>query len=157
REHQPAWMIAKHLLASYVSGWFLLGGAIAIGASGLIRPRQLIRSVARIGFSAVALAVVIYPLALHDRDSFMIVRTPLGQLLPEGLPSTSFFFSMLLFTWEDLLGIGLPRLSLFSPWTTAMGFIGLCLIFISLNETEPRRRRLAIGAGAFMVIASVGR
>src|SRR5262245_9433637 len=34
---QPLWRLARHLLASYVIGWFVLGACVAIGASGLIR------------------------------------------------------------------------------------------------------------------------
>src|SRR5262249_43486695 len=139
------------------SGWFLIGGAVAIGASGWIRPWPFLRSAARVGFAAAALAVILYPLALVSGEAYSLVRTPIGHLLPENMPSTSFYFSMLLFNWEDLLGIPLPRLSLFSPWTTAMGFSGVCLFLISLNEPDRRRRRIALAGAAFMVFSSVGR
>ena len=155
--HQPPWMLVKHLIATYVSGWFLMAGAIAIGASGLIRPAPYLHAVARIGFWAVALALPMYAIAVASGEQSIFVRTPIGLLLPASLPSTSFFFSMLLFNWEDLLGVALPRLSLFAPWTTAMGFCGLCLLFLCLNEPKRRRRRVACACAVFMVLASCSR
>jgi len=154
---QPWSMILKHVFASYVSGWFLLGGAVAIGASGSIRSRPFLRSAARIGFAAAGLAVILYPLALVSSEPNLLVRTPIGLFLSESMPSTSFYFSMLLFNWEETLGVSLPRLSLFSPWATAMGFSGVCLFLISLNEPVRRRRRIALACAAFMVFASAGR
>ncbi len=65
---------------------------------------------ARIGFWAVALALPMYAIAVASGEQSIFVRTPIGLLLPASLPSTSFFFSMLLFNWEDLLGVALPRL-----------------------------------------------
>jgi O-antigen ligase len=64
---------------------------------------------------------------------------------------------MLLYNWEELFGVALPRLSLLFPWTTAMGFGGLCLVYVTANEPNRRRRRWAMASGVFMVIASMSR
>ena len=154
---QPIWMIARHVLASYVLGWFLFGAAIAVGASGLVRPEALLKSVARIGLYCVSLAVVLYPLAFLQGERYLHVLTPIGRLLPVSLPSTSFFFGMLLYNWEELSGALLPRLSLLFPWTTAMGFGGLCMVLVALNDPERRRCRIGVASGTFMVLASMGR
>lgn len=82
----PPWRLAKHLLASYVLGWFLLGGCVAIGASGAIRPEPLLRASARVGFYCVAAAVVLYPLSLLGGEHYLLVLTPIGHFLPESLP-----------------------------------------------------------------------
>ncbi|MGH7787609.1 MAG: O-antigen ligase family protein, partial [Candidatus Binatia bacterium] len=153
----PAWWIVKHVLASYVLGWFLLGGCVAIGASGAIRPEPFLRAAARIGWYCAAAALVLYPLSILGGERYLHVLTPIGQLLPVTLPSTSFFFGMLLYNWEELFGVLLPRLSFMFPWTTAMGFGGLCLIFVSANEANRRRRLAAMAGGLFMVAASMGR
>src|SRR5262245_38176983 len=118
---QPPWMIVRHLLASYVLGWFLFGACVAVGASGLLRPEALLRSISRVGIYCVSLAAVLYPLAFLHHDRYLHVLTPIGRFLPVSLPSTSFFFGMLLYNWEELSGTTLPRLSLLFPWTTAMG------------------------------------
>lgn len=154
---QPLVLIARHALASYVLGWLMLGGCVAIGASGLLDRQRLLRAAARVGYACAALAVVLYPLALAQGWQYLHVLTPIGRLLPVSLPSTSFYFGMLLYNWEELFGVLLPRLSLLFPWTTAMGFGGLCLIFVAANEPVRWRRRLVIGCGVFMVAASMSR
>src|SRR5260221_12073424 len=98
----PPWRLAKHLLASYVLGWFLFGGCIAIGARGAIRPEPFLRATARVGVFCVVAAVFLYPLSVLGGERFMLVLTPIGHLMPESLPSTSFFFGMLLYNWEEL-------------------------------------------------------
>lgn len=156
-EGQPLWMVVRHLLASYVIGWMTLGAAITIGASGALRPQLLWRCAARIGTYAVVMAAILYPIALMYPERYLHILTPMGQLLPVSFPSTSFFFGMLLFNWEELFGVSLPRLSLFFPWTTALGFGGLCLVFVAMNDDDPRRRRRAIASGLFMVLSSMSR
>jgi hypothetical protein len=156
-EGDPPWWLAKHLLASYVLGWFLFGGCVAIGASGAIRPEPFLRATARVGFYCVVAAVFLYPLSVVGGERFMLVLTPIGHLMPESLPSTSFFFGMLLYNWEELFGVLLPRLSFLFPWTTAMGFGGLCLVWVTANEPNRWRRHLAMASGVFMIVASMGR
>lgn len=156
-EGQPIWMVLRHLLASYVMGWLTLGAAITIGGSGAIRADVLWRCAARIGAYAVVMALVLYPIALVYPERYLHILTPIGQLLPVSLPSTSFFFGMLLFNWEELFGVALPRLSLFFPWTTALGFGGLCLICVAVTDADARRRRRAMASGLFMVLSSMSR
>ena len=153
----PPLVLLRHLLASYVLGWFLLGGCVAIGASGAIRPQPFLKAVSRIGFYTVAAAPILYALALIVGGPHLHVLTPIGLLLPVSFPSTSTFFGVLLYVWEDFLGMMLPRLSLLFPWATAMGFGGICLIWVAACEAETRRRRLALAGGLFMVFASMSR
>jgi hypothetical protein len=91
--------LLRHLLASYVLGWFLLGGCIAIGASGAIRPRPFLRAISRIGFYAIAAAPFLYALAFIVGGPHLHLLTPIGLLLPVSLPSTSTFFGVLLYVW----------------------------------------------------------
>lgn len=154
---QPIFLVVRHALASYVLGWFMLGACVAIGASGLLDPQRLLRAASRVGYYCGVLALVLYPLALAQGWQYLHVLTPIGMLLPVSLPSTSFYFGMLLYNWEELFGVLLPRLSLLFPWTTAMGFGGLCLIYVAANEPVRWRRRLAILSGVFMVAASMSR
>jgi hypothetical protein len=154
---QPMWMVVRHILASYVMGWLTLGAAVTVGASGMIRVEVLWRCAARIGTYAVVMAAIMYPIALVYPERYLHVLTPIGQMLPVSLPSTSFFFGMLIFNWEELFGVALPRLSLFFPWTTALGFGGVGLIFVALSDDHPSRRRRTVGSGLFMVLSSMSR
>jgi hypothetical protein len=153
----PPWRLLRHLLASYVLGWFLLGGCVAIGASGAIRPQPFLRAVSRIGFYSVAAAPLLYTLALIVGGPHLHVLTPIGLLLPVSFPSTSTFFGVLLYVWEEFFGLMLPRLSFLFPWATAMGFGGICLVWVAACEPETRRRRLAMAGGVFMVLVSMSR
>jgi hypothetical protein len=154
---EPIILVLRHALASYVLGWLMLGGCVAIGASGVVRPQRLLRAAARVGFYCVGLATVLYPLAMAQGWQYLHVLTPIGQLLPVSMPSTSFYFGMLLYNWEELFGVLLPRLSLLFPWTTAMGFGGVCLVYVVANEPVAWRRRLGIASGVFMVLSSMSR
>jgi hypothetical protein len=140
-----------------VLGWFLVGGCIAIGASGAIRPQPFLRAVSRLGFYSVAAAPFLYGLALILGGDHLHVLTPIGLLLPLSFPSTSTFFGNLLYVWEDFFGMTLPRLSFLFPWATAMGFGGICLVWVAASDTDTRRRRLAQASGVFMVFASMSR
>ena len=150
-------VLLRHILASYVLGWFLVGGCIAIGASGAIRPQPFLRAVSRLGFYSVAAAPFLYGLALILGGDHLHVLTPIGLLLPLSFPSTSTFFGNLLYVWEDFFGMTLPRLSFLFPWATAMGFGGICLVWVAASDTDTRRRRLAQASGVFMVFASMSR
>jgi hypothetical protein len=153
----PPWRLFRHLPASYVLGWFLLGACVGIGASGAIRAQPFLRSVTRVGFYFVGAAPFLYALAILSEDRYLHVLTPIGQLLPVSMPSTSTFFGVLLYVWEEFFGLMLPRLSFLFPWATAMGFGGICLVWVAACESETRRRRLALACGAFMVLASMSR
>ncbi len=154
-QQQPAWMIAKHLLAGYVSGWLLLAGSVALGASGLLRPAVMLRAAAKVGYYLVALSAFVYPLAILSGKKQMLLTSPVGALLPDS--SVGYAFHLFLFNWEDFLGWTLPRVEVLFPWAPAMGFAGVCVILVMLNEPSTRRRRLAIAAGAFMLCASMSR
>src|SRR4030095_15669503 len=107
--------------------------------------------------AAAGLAVILYPLALVSSESNLLVRTPIGLFLSESMPSTSFYFSMLLFNWEETLGMSLPRLSLFSRGASAGGCGRFSLFLFAIREPIRRRRRIALACAAFMVFASAGR
>lgn len=153
----PAAILLKHLLASYVSGWFLLGAAIGIGASGIIEPSRLLKSIARVSYYSIFLAVPAYFLAFYLRQESLFVVSPIGHLIPASLPSRNFEFGIFVFNWEDLGGISFPRLSLLSSWPTAMGAAGVCMVFVAMNLKDRWRRRGCMAGGILMVIASAGR
>ena len=155
--NQPWWMLAKHFLASYVSGWFLLGAALGIGASGLIRPAKLLRTVSWLTLYTAMLAVPTYLLALVLSQDYMYVLTPLGRLMPNSLPSRAYSFGMFFYNWDEIAGVHMPRIALFYPWPTALGFAGVCTVLLMLSDDHRTRRGLVIACGVFMVFASLSR
>ncbi|HZP42058.1 MAG TPA: O-antigen ligase family protein [Candidatus Binatia bacterium] len=158
REGQPLATLPRHVVASYVSGWFLAGAAIAVGASGAVHREALLAAVRRFAITCFVVALGLYPFALESGErEFLLTPTPVGSLLPDDLPAKKFSFSMLLFAHEDLFGVELPRMSVFHPWSTALGFNGVAVVLLVLGERDRRRRRLGLTCGAFMVAASLGR
>ncbi len=154
---QPWWMIGKHLLASYVSGWFLLGAAIGLGASGLVRPARLIDAIGRLTLWTALLAVPTICVAYSLPQHYLYVLTPVGRLLPASLPSRATSFGMFFYNWDHIAGIHLPRIALFYPWPTALGFAGVCTIFVLWKCPNYRSRILGILCGLGMVCFSLSR
>lgn len=150
-------MLMKHCLSSYVLGWFLLGSAIAVGASGQIRPEVLLRSIVRLSQYMLILCIPAYILALYvPRDSLFIL-TPIGHFIPDTFASRDFSFGMFVYNWEDFGGQAFPRLSLLFPWPTAMGAAGVCMVFIAATATKTFQRISGVSGGVVMVIVSMGR
>lgn len=154
---ESAGVLLKHLLASYVSGWFLLGSAIGIGASGIVGRTRLLRSIAHVSYYSIALAVPAYLLAFHGGHGSLFFVSPLGHLLPSSFASRNFAFGVFVYNWEDFGGALFPRLSLLSPWPTAMGAAGICMAFIAMNLRKTWERRWCIAGAVLMVVASMGR
>jgi len=73
---EPASVLLKHLVAGYVSGWLLLGAAIGIGASGIVDPTRLLKSIARVAYYSIVFAVPAYVLAFYMRPEIAVSRKP---------------------------------------------------------------------------------
>lgn len=154
---QPFWMLGRHLLASYVSGWLLLGAAIGIGASGIVRMEKLQEAITYLTIATAVIAIPVLILAYTLPDDSLFVLSPIGYLVPSSLPSHYYRFGMFFYSWDDIGRWRVPRISLMYPWTTALGFAGVCTVFV-LNGSKTRWQQvIGIVCGTAMVIASVSR
>jgi hypothetical protein len=154
---QAWWMLGKHMFASYVSGWFLLGAAIGIGASGRLRPEKLLRSVHILTLCTGLLLIPVILLALALPNESLYLVTPFGRLVPESLPSRSYSFGMFLYNWDEIVGVRLPRVALFYPWPTALGLAGVCAVFVIGTGQPSAKRNWGLVCGVLMTLASLGR
>jgi hypothetical protein len=154
---EPWWMIGQHILASYVSGWFMLGACLAIGASGLIRPGSLARSVRRLTVWSGILVCMAYLLAVVLPWPSLYISSPTAYLVPSSLPSREFSFGMFIYNWDELFRLSLPRVSLFYPWPNVLGVAGVCTVFMFWGDETLPRSKCAIGIGLLLVLASLGR
>jgi hypothetical protein len=145
------------MVASYVSGWFLAGAAIGIGASGLIRAPEVLKSIVRISLYSIALALPAYLLAFYLHTESLFILSPAGHLVPPTFASRNFAFGIFVYNWEALGGTPLPRLCMMFPWPTAMGTAGVCMTLIVVNVRDKVRRRWGMAGGVLMVLASLGR
>ena len=151
------WMIGQHLLASYVSGWFILGASVAIGASGLLRPDSLAHAIRRLTLWTAGLAFVAYFLAIVLRRPSLYFLTPAAYLLPSFLPSREFSFGLFIYSWDHLFRLSLPRISVFYPWPNVLGVAGVCTVFMFWGDESFRRSKVIIGIAILLVFASLGR
>jgi hypothetical protein len=150
-------MIGQHLLASYVSGWFILGASVAIGASGLLRPGSLAHAIRRLTLWTAGLAFVAYLLAIVLRRPSLYFLTPAAYLVPSSLPSREFSFGLFIYNWDDLFRLSLPRISVFYPWPNVLGVAGVCTVFMFWGDESFRRSKVIIGIAILLVFASLGR
>jgi hypothetical protein len=153
----PVWMLGKHLLASYVSGWLLLGAAIGVGASGIIRLTKLQEAIVLLTVSTAILAIPALILAYTLPGDSLFILTPVGHLVPSSLPSHFFRFGMFFYSWDDIGRFHVPRISLFYPWSTALGFAGVCTVFVLSGSRNGWQRVVGILGGTALVAASVSR
>lgn len=154
---QPWWMIGKHLLASYVSGWFILGAALAIGASGFLRSISLARAINHLSVWSLGLASAAYLLSAFLRQPSLYLLSPTAYFVPQSLPAREFSFGLFIFSWDELFGVALPRISLFYPWPTALGVAGVCTVFILWGDERLPRYKAGVAIGFFLAVASLGR
>jgi hypothetical protein len=154
---QPWWMIGKHFFASYVSGWFMLGAAIAIGASGLLRQSKISQAINCMTLWSAALASAAYLLVAVIRRPSLYILCPTAYLIPQSLPSREFSFGLFLFSWDHLFGLSLPRISLFYPWPNVLGVAGVCTVFILWGDEMSPRSKAGVAIGIFLAFASLGR
>jgi hypothetical protein len=148
--------LLRRLLGSYVLGWFAIAACVAIGASGLVRQEALLRALRRFALYFVLLGVPTLVAAWALGLPVLHVPGPIGMLLPADLPARRISFSMYFFSQEYFMGTDLPRLAIFFPWATALGFGGVALACIGW-AAPPRYRGMLIGIGVFMTLSSLSR
>ncbi len=149
--------LAHKLVSAPVTGWFLLGLALAVGrAYGLASP-QLVRSVTQLGLAILVLAVLcIGTFYMTGRESLEVL-TPVGYLFPPGIQGVSNSFTMHFFTTEHLGEIRMLRLALFYPWPVMLGFAGIAVVFISLRDKARKWRIFGVTGGLVALAGSESR
>ena len=154
---ESAALLLKHCVSSYVLGWFMLGCALGIGASGQIRPFVMLSNVVWLSRYVLILSIPAYVLALFLPQESLFILSPIGHLIPEHFAARNFSFGMFIYNWEEFDGRLFPRLSVLFPWPTAMGTAGICVVFISACAEAKKERLVGMVGGIVMVIASMGR
>ncbi len=156
-EDRSAGFVVYRLLSSGVTGWAVLGLALAVGARFRMARPELVRAVCVFGGYLVLFGCV--ALLLHSFTGLreLALRTPPAMLLPATAPVVEHSFTMHIFTTDDLLGRDLPRLVLFYPWPVVLGFAGIAVFFIAQLESNLPLRLLGSAGGLIAVLGSQGR
>jgi len=146
-----------HLLATPVTGWLLLGVAINVGQRYRLNSPAVTRAVCLLSLYLIVLSAgAIVFAALSDWDR-LAIKSPIALILPADLPSVESTFTMRFFLNEDTLGMTIPRLILFYPWPTCLGFAGVAIFFIALQERNRFWKWIGITGGLVALIGSMSR
>jgi hypothetical protein len=156
-DERGAGFIAYRLLSTGVTGWLLLGLALAVGARYRMASPVLVRAITILG--GYFLLFGLLALLLHSFTGLteLELPTPPALVLPASAPAVEFSFTMRVFSTEDLLGRDLPRLVLFYPWAVVLGFAGIAVFFVAQLEHWFPLRLLGSAGGLLAVLGSQGR
>ena len=85
------------------------------------------------------------------------ITSPVGLLLPRNLPAIENAFTMRFFISEETFGKLIPRLILFYPWSVCLGFAGIAVCFIALQEKQLSWKLIGFCGGVLAVFGSMSR
>ena len=145
------------LLSAPVSGWFFLGAALAVGKIYNFTSNRIVRANSIMGLYLLIFGAVSFIVLKLQKVNLFEVLSPLGYLLPNWLPSVHSLFTMRFYSVELVFNYPFPRLVLFYPWSVCLGFAGIGLFFIALNENKPLWKMFGIIGGIFALISSLSR
>lgn len=144
-------------LSAPISGWFVIGILTAIGKELSCDVPKILRGGALVGLYILILGVPVFAIGIMFGITDLAWLTPVGYLIPSSLPSAQFEFTAVLLSADDFVGQTLPRLVLFYPWPTCLGFSGAAIFFMSLVQSKKGWRILGLCGGLFAVVASTSR
>jgi hypothetical protein len=145
-------------LTSFITiGWIFLGLSLAVGRSWNLAAPAVVRGVMALGASIGVIGVLTILFALVTGWEELIVTTPIRFLSGSNPPLSVEFYATALFYLRAEASFGLPRLVLFFPWSTALGFAGICIVAIAPCERDTRWRWAGILGGFLGVVFSFSR
>jgi len=153
--NMPFWFILYRLISTGVSGWFFIGVAFAAGKYFRLASKSIVRATSILGAYFCSFAV--FSLFFVKRIPNLDITTPLVGVMPDRFPAVDFYFILHIYKVEYLVGKGIPRLILFYPWPVMLGFAGIAIFFISLNEAKIIYRSIGMFGGLIAIFGSLSR
>lgn len=145
------------LVSAVVIGWVFMGLALSAGRAYHLASERVAHGVCILGSYFLFFGLVSIGISRLSNAQYLNVLSPVGYLFPRWLPSTLNYFTMRFYIIQHTFGLSLPRLILFYPWSEALGFAGIAVFFISLNDTKPIWKALGTIGGIFAVLGSMSR
>ncbi|MFZ1429554.1 MAG: O-antigen ligase family protein [Geminicoccaceae bacterium] len=146
----------RNLVSMGVIGWFFAGLAIAAGHAYGLADARFARRVVVLGLYVLVLGTLGLVAAKVTGASSLLVRAPLGYLLPPS-PTTDFYFTVALFSTEESFGEVATRLILFFPWPTMLAMGSVAIAAISLRDRSWTWRGIGFAGGTLGVVFSWSR
>lgn len=145
------------LVSSPVTGWVTLGLAIEVGRHYRLNSARLVRAVCILGGYILVLGLATLVFAVTSGLEQLSLRSPVATFLPDSLPSVKDEFTLRFFLEGHFMGHSVPRLILFYPWSVCLGFAGIAIFFIALQERCFLPRQVGIWGGVVAVVGSMSR
>ena len=140
------------LLSNTTIGWGLLGLGLAVGYGSRLASPAAVRAMMIFALQIILFGLVAHALAIASGLDRVWIPSPLRIILGES-PATNFYMVSMFYHVE----VGVRRLTLFFPWSTALSLGGICLILIATCETDRRWRMVGYAGGLFAVAFSFSR
>lgn len=157
QQGRTATFVLGRMASTTVTGWIILGLALAVGERSRLELRDVTRAFAVVGGYIMVGAVVVVVLWGALGEATLETPTPIGLLLPISAAARESFFTMRWYIVGSIAGARLPRLILFFPWSTILGFAGITILLIARHEPVAWLRRLGCLGGVVGVLGSQGR
>jgi len=154
---EPSSMLVGHLASFPVVGWLFFSAALAAGQAWRLDSPKVVRGVMILGGSTLAFSALALGIAAATGLGQLEVTTPVRYLAGANPPPAVEFYATAVFYLGAEASFGLPRLVLFFPWSTALGFGGICIFFIAFCERQASWRWLGFVAGVVIVLLSFSR
>jgi hypothetical protein len=154
---EPGSMLVGHLASFPVVGWLFFAAALAAGQAWRLDSPKVVRGVMVLGGSTLAFSALALGIAAATGLGQLEVTTPVRYLAGANPPPAVEFYATAVFYLGAEASFGLPRLVLFFPWSTALGFGGICIFFIAFCERQAGWRWLGFVAGVVIVLLSFSR
>ncbi len=141
------------LLSAHVTGWFIYSFTLWLGKTYRLATDKMIR-----GFCILSLYIGIFSfvavgLFFVFRGERMLYDSPISYLLNSRSQLVKSYFMVKLYYVDPTY----PRVILFFPWATVLGFTCLCFLFLIPLEKNPKWKFIGM-TGAFIgLIASFSR
>lgn len=149
--------LIRQLLSFTTSGWFVLGSALAVGKYSRFDSKELVRAASILGLYFIIFGIIGFINYIIYRLPIKFIAMPFGYLVPENMSLVKFFFTVRLYSFEDLFGNELPRLVFYYPWPLVLSFAGVGLLFMTINENSKFWKYLGVTGALVAIFGSMGR
>lgn len=149
--------ILYRVFSAPVTGWVLLGIALVVGKRYRLNSAGVVRGVCILGLYITVLGVLALSFAAFTTTDRLSIRSPVAFLLPQTLPSVVTNFTLQFFISEETMGKIVPRLILFYPWSVCLGFAGLAIFFIALQERNRGWKSVGLLGSSVALLGSMSR
>jgi hypothetical protein len=138
-----------------VYGWMFAGLAIGVGYSCRLANYHFVRAITILGASIIVFGGIAGWFRMSGSEA-LILETPISMLFPNS-STVQAYARAVFYALEDNWGDNDTRLTLFFPWSTALGLSGVAVVWISLLDRSFLFRLIGVAGGLIANLFSLSR